>query len=1203
MPRHLLLILLVSLLCMGCKDSFTEPVNSTSLGTANSTAAGVGADTLHVMEGDTVFLWKSSQADTIKVVGPTDTLLADGEYLRYAVGRTRGVKGTGLALEATVFPDSGSVTAGGGRLITAVTRPSVQANDSLYADQAYRALLAEPDSANLLAVERMESQAAADTVSSKALAPLVAGLAIGVDTIAGARYTARNPTPPTALPALRANAQERPSAQGLGGSPAKPPYTPGAQRPITFLYVNGIDNSAQMYTTSMSQIDASIGAALRTPDSSGAKRNVTPSGIYNASRRQRSILACAEQVIAAYRQPPNTAGSIRLLVAVAANRSEWIGRACQEQNSGNSPFVVDLAEAATQWLSLHQSQFFPLPGASPSEVDLIQEAIQSLLDQGRGVVLVGHSQGNLFLHQASQRLAADPQSRYFKHRKCIGYIGTASPVSGVLGAVGTQGYFSAQPSGIFRPSSFKDILSQVVPGSAPANTTSWESNYYQSLAERRYTTYLNQPTLDRNKALGAALAIMPTVWDGVLNIHHPYSYFSDSLLTPRLSAFASGIAGVIDGECYGPPAAMKVRVRDSLLISLPAGDSAAISLQVWDNIGKPYSNPSVAWRTTDSSVAIVRGGFIIMKARIGPARVYAESMDVSDLSSDTLYVIGTARLVKVAGDSQAGAPGGMLKDTLVVRVVDARNLPLSGATVRWVPEAGSGSASTSVDTSDAQGLVKARWTLGTGTGRQTIYAQLGEDDGSQAFTASGNQTVSRLESTPAGSIALTQGLWQPVQAKAYNAQGYRVTAAVFDWLKNTSALMLTASEGDTTSIRGDYSGSQGTITIASGGVAKSIPVTVSPVLVTITASGQGRTPDTLTRGQSRALRAQVYDVNWQPLPRAIVTWSTVSSTHLAISQTSGDSTTVTASGLAYGGGTITATSNMGGSATYGVTAVNAVLKILTEAPAYSPDTLTRTQERALRVAAADHHGQPLVPKPAFTWTTPNQDYLALSRTSGDTVTVRAARSPYGSGQIGVTSAAGGSGTYYLTSVDARVSVSWGRAGTRDTLTRTQTRTLVAAVRDHHGQPLKVPPTVTWATPSQTHLALSRANGDTTVLTASGAAYGAGTITASSSAGGLGYYSIDVLNARVALYPTQTPGGDAIGVGQSRRLWAVVTDHHGDQLTPSPVFVWSRNYACVSLSAGATFETWVTPTQRPCGGVQVSVSTSAGGTGSYVFNVP
>jgi hypothetical protein len=76
----------------------------------------------------------------------------------------------------------------------------------------------------------------------------------------------------------------------------------------------------------------------------------------------------------------------------------------------------------------------------------------------------------------------------------------------------------------------------------------------------------------------------------------------------------------------------------------------------------------------------------------------------------------------VSGNTQTGAVGAQLADSLVVRLVDDNGNGVGGKAISWVVGNGGGSASPPTTTTNPNGLAWTRWTLGPNTGSNLINA-------------------------------------------------------------------------------------------------------------------------------------------------------------------------------------------------------------------------------------------------------------------------------------------------------------------------------------------------------------------------------------------------------------------------------------------------------------------------------------------------
>ena len=117
-------------------------------------------------------------------------------------------------------------------------------------------------------------------------------------------------------------------------------------------------------------------------------------------------------------------------------------------------------------------------------------------------------------------------------------------------------------------------------------------------------------------------------------------------------------------------------------------------------------------------------------------------------------------MVLVQAPSIAGVPGWPLSDTLKVRAVDADGNPQPGVMVVWAVRQGEGSIVPTTDTTDAEGLSSAVWTLGPRAGLNQARATT-LDDAAVDFHSTGDVfRVDRLSSGWKIGCGLVQGaLW------------------------------------------------------------------------------------------------------------------------------------------------------------------------------------------------------------------------------------------------------------------------------------------------------------------------------------------------------------------------------------------------------------------------------------------------------------
>ena len=195
-----------------------------------------------------------------------------------------------------------------------------------------------------------------------------------------------------------------------------------------------------------------------------------------------------------------------------------------------------------------------------------------------------------------------------------------------------------------------------------------------------------------------------------------------------------------------------------------------------------------------------------------------------------------AAIAAVTGASQSGVAGGILPESLGVKVTDATNRPVVQIRVAFTVDAGGGGTQPDTAVTDNTGRAAAQWVLGTQAGTHTTRANV---VGSTQLVASFTATVSAgtpgkfqlvsgdAQTAPAGST-----LASPLVVKATDAQGNAVAGIVVAWSVTgggsvSPAIGTTGADGTTSTQRtlGPIAGPQGTT--ANAGNVPGSPVTFS----------------------------------------------------------------------------------------------------------------------------------------------------------------------------------------------------------------------------------------------------------------------------------------------------------------------------------------------------------------------------------------
>jgi len=200
-----------------------------------------------------------------------------------------------------------------------------------------------------------------------------------------------------------------------------------------------------------------------------------------------------------------------------------------------------------------------------------------------------------------------------------------------------------------------------------------------------------------------------------------------------------------------------------------------------------------------------------------------------------------AAIALAAGDGQSGVAGGILPESLAVRITDATNRPVAQIRVAFTADAGGGRTEPDTAVTDNTGHAAARWVLGTQAGTHKVQVNV---VGSTQLAASFTATVSpgaparfQLVSGDAQTAPVGATLASPLVVKATDAQGNAVAGIVVAWSATGGGSVgpgtgTTGPDGTASAQRtlGPTAGAQGTVADA-GDVAGS-PVTFSATATT-----------------------------------------------------------------------------------------------------------------------------------------------------------------------------------------------------------------------------------------------------------------------------------------------------------------------------------------------------------------------------------
>lgn len=227
--------------------------------------------------------------------------------------------------------------------------------------------------------------------------------------------------------------------------------------------------------------------------------------------------------------------------------------------------------------------------------------------------------------------------------------------------------------------------------------------------------------------------------------------------------------------------------------SLPA----PLVARVTDQKGRPVAGVTVAWSAAPGAGTLAAAttptdstGEARTQWTLGSAAgTFTVTASAAGLAPASFTATATPppvpeRVEKSAGDGQTGVVGTGLADPLAVRVVSADGRPVRGVAVSWKVIA-EGTLTDTVQATDADGVSRVRWTLGTSTGVHGVEARVPGLGGSPvAFRAkAGPGSAARIAKSQgdgqSGSVGLE--LLGPLGVQVWDRYGNVASDTRVDW--------------------------------------------------------------------------------------------------------------------------------------------------------------------------------------------------------------------------------------------------------------------------------------------------------------------------------------------------------------------------------------------------------------------------------------
>jgi predicted small lipoprotein YifL len=355
----------------------------------------------------------------------------------------------------------------------------------------------------------------------------------------------------------------------------------------------------------------------------------------------------------------------------------------------------------------------------------------------------------------------------------------------------------------------------------------------------------------------------------------------------RLEALVGELEALVVAATATPGDPYRIRVASGADQTGTAGETLAepLVVEVTDAYANPIAGAEVGWSAeggtiepqgvTDEAGRAKALWTLGSAAGDQSATARIGEVEAAQFSARAAADVA-AELALVAGAGQEGEVGTLLPDALAVLATDRFGNPVPGASVSW--SAGAGSLTDAEDRTDAEGMARARWTLGTAAGSQSASAGAGDADVTFGATARPG-SVAKLETvsgTGQGGEVGTE-LADPLTVRATDRYGNPVPGAALTWSPGAGSAKdaddATDSEGQGSArwTLGTTAGSQ-TMTAGAGGVNAAFEATARPGAV-----AEVRTDPVSVlleeRWQERTLTASAYDRYGNPAPDAALVWT------------------------------------------------------------------------------------------------------------------------------------------------------------------------------------------------------------------------------------------------------------------------------------------------------------------------------------------
>jgi len=302
---------------------------------------------------------------------------------------------------------------------------------------------------------------------------------------------------------------------------------------------------------------------------------------------------------------------------------------------------------------------------------------------------------------------------------------------------------------------------------------------------------------------GNALVGVPTVWSSTDSIVATVD--SAGTVVAR-SAGAATIMVTVGNKAAKSQVVVRqrpaeIRIVGDSILRLPEGERGLAVAFVADARRQRIFGFKVRWRSADPSIAVVDSSGNVSGTAVGQTTFTASHEGMVAQLATEVYPV-PASLTLLGGDGQRAPAGREVANPIAVQVVSRSGRPIEGVPVRFALDDGAGMTDPQTGASDAQGIVRATWTLGGLPGRQSVRVTA---DGvashtvvtAEAEPVGANTRVSLVSENLEGSASKT--LPDPVVVRVTDSSGVALGDVPLTWSADDNGSIL-ASESRTDSL-------------------------------------------------------------------------------------------------------------------------------------------------------------------------------------------------------------------------------------------------------------------------------------------------------------------------------------------------------------------------------------------------------------------